>query len=71
MEHKIQTGEWNGEPIRREPTLREREIIREKIDDHGKAIREGNFGKANAIKNYLEALGVDADFETAHEPQYL
>jgi hypothetical protein len=52
-------------------TVNEKRIIRHWIDEHGKAIKEGKFGKAHFIRLKLERLGVEGDFECNFEPSKL
>lgn len=47
----------------------EKTLIRKIINEHEQALKYGNFGKAKVLRNKLEALGINADFESNFEPQ--
>ena len=50
-------------------SLDESKIVRDWIRQHAEAYNRGNFGKANIIRNKLERLGVEGDFECNFEPE--
>lgn len=49
-------------------TKDENRIVTSWIDEHDRATQEGKFGKANIIRNKLERLGIEGDFECNFEP---